>query len=184
MTNELRIDTLPYWFDSASMLRFPKLERDEEVDVLIVGGGISGLTAAYLLAAAGKTVGVIERERCGAIDTGHTSAHLTMVTDRSLQDLVKHFGRDHAQAVWDAGLAALGQIDTIIRDERIACDFGWVRAYQHAPIGARPTEERRTFEAEAALAADLGFDAEFVDDVPFVGGPGVLFPDQARFHPR
>jgi glycine/D-amino acid oxidase-like deaminating enzyme/nitrite reductase/ring-hydroxylating ferredoxin subunit len=166
------------------MPRFPKLDRDEQVDVVIVGGGISGLTAAYLLTAAGKTVALIERERCGAVDTGHTSAHVTMVTDRSLTDLVKSFGRDHAQAVWDAGRASMEQIDAIVRDERIDCDFGWVRGYQHAPIGARPGDERKTFEDEANLASELGFDADFVDEVPFVGGPGVMFPDQARFHPR
>jgi glycine/D-amino acid oxidase-like deaminating enzyme/nitrite reductase/ring-hydroxylating ferredoxin subunit len=184
MAKELHIDTLPYWSDSASMPRFPKLERDERVDVVVVGGGISGLTAAYLLTAAGKSVALIERERCAAVDTGHTSAHLTMVTDQSMTNLAKTFGRDHAQAVWDAGLAAMGQIDAIARDERIECDFAWVRGYQHAPIGARPAGERKMFEDEANLASELGFDAEVVDEVPFVGGPGVMFPDQARFHPR
>ena len=184
MASPLRTDTLPYWFDSVSLPRFPKLDRDEQVDVAIVGGGITGLTAAYLLTAAGKSVAVIERERCAAIDTGHTSAHLTMVTDHRLTDLVNSFGRDHAQAVWDAGLAALGQIDTIVQDERIDCDHAWVRGYMHAPIGAKPSDHRKGFEDEAALASALGFDAELVDDVPFVGGPGVMVPDQARFHPR
>ena len=50
------VDTTPYWIESAPLPRFPKLERDEHVDVLIVGGGITGLTAAYLLAVAGKSV--------------------------------------------------------------------------------------------------------------------------------
>jgi glycine/D-amino acid oxidase-like deaminating enzyme/nitrite reductase/ring-hydroxylating ferredoxin subunit len=184
MVHAARLDTLPYWADSASLPRFPKLDRDEEVDVAIIGGGISGLTAAYLLTAAGKTVALVERERCAAVDTGHTSAHVTMVTDRRLTDLVKTFGRDHAQAVWDAGLASMGQIDAIVRDERIACDFAWVRGYLHAPIGAKPGDHRKAFEDEAALASELGFDAERIDNVPFVGGPGVMFPDQARFHPR
>ena len=184
MAKGTNIDTLPYWSDSASLPRFSKLDRDEQVDVVVVGGGITGLTTAYLLTAAGKTVAVIERERCAAIDTGHTSAHLTMVTDQSLTALVKTVGREHAQAAWDAGLAAVSQIDSIVRDERIDCDFSWVRGYKHAPIGRTPGEERQAFEDEAKLASDLGFDAEFVADVPFIGGPGVMFPDQARFHPR
>src|SRR5476651_2064618 len=94
------IDTMPYWADSASLPRYPKLERDEQVDVAIVGGGITGLTAAYLLTRAGRRVALIERERCAQVDSGHTSAHLTMVTDETLTDLVRKIGRDHAQAVW------------------------------------------------------------------------------------
>src|SRR5438132_10442584 len=111
------------------MPRFGKLEHHQHVDVVIVGGGITGLTSAYLLVQAGRSVALLERERCAQIDTGHTSAHLTMVTDKRLTDLVKHFGRDHAQAVWDAGLAAIAQIDKIVQEESIACDFAWVPAY-------------------------------------------------------
>jgi glycine/D-amino acid oxidase-like deaminating enzyme/nitrite reductase/ring-hydroxylating ferredoxin subunit len=179
-----QIATLPYWADSTSAARFPKLDRDEAVDVVVVGGGIAGLTAAYLATAAGRTVAVLERDRLAEIDTGHTSAHLTMVTDRLLRELVETFGRDHAQAVWDAGRAAIVQIDAIVRDERIACDFTWIPGYLHAPLGADQDRAAAALREEAALAGDLGFDASFVGDVPLAGGPGVRFGDQARFHPR
>ena len=177
------LDTQPYWIDSAAFPRFSKLDRDEQVDVLIVGAGITGLTAAYLLTAAGKSVAVIERDSCAQIDTGHTSAHLTMVTDRRLTDLEAQFGRDHAQAVWDAGLAAILQIDAIARDERIDCDFAWIPGYLHAAIGTNGSLTK-SFEEEASLADRFGFDVTFTSDVPFVGGPGVMVLDQARFHPR
>ena len=180
---KIHLDTQPYWIDEASIPRYPKLDRDEEVDVLVVGGGITGLSAAYLLTAAGKSVAVIERERCAQVDTGHTSAHLTMVTDRRLTELAHNFGRDHAQAVWDAGLAAIQQIGTIVRDEQIDCDFAWVPGHLHAEIGTNGSQTK-SFEEEASLAQSLGFDAEFSADVPFVGGPGVTFADQARFNPR
>ena len=179
---KLHVDTLSYWIDSARLPKYPKLDRDLDVDVLVIGGGITGLTAAYLLSEAGRSVAVIERSRCAQIDTGHTTAHLTMVTDRRLSELVNAFGRDHAQAVWDAGLAAMAQIQAIARDERIDCDFARIPGFLHAPIGAA-SPDGKEFEDEASLATSLGFDAVFVGDVPFVGGPGVMFPDQARFHP-
>ena len=185
MTTKSHATTQPYWIDSAPLPRFPKLDRDEQVDVAIVGGGITGLTAAYLLTLDGQRVALLERERCAQIDTGHTTAHLTMVTDQWLSALVKRFGRDHAQAAWEAGLAAIGQIDSIVGDLNLACDFEWTPAYLHAPM-AQPADAAvgTMLRDEARLAAELGFDASFVEDVPFAGGPGIRFDGQARFHPR
>src|SRR6188768_2964438 len=97
-------DTTPYWSTSASFPQCARLAADTEADVLVVGAGITGLTAAHALAKVGKQVVVVDRDRCASTDTGHTSAHLTMVTDARLSDLVRRLGRSHAQAVWDAGL--------------------------------------------------------------------------------
>src|SRR6185369_6728963 len=97
--------SLSYWSDSASMPVFPKLDANTRADVVVVGGGMTGLTTAYLLAQSGRSVVLLERNRCVQVDTAHTSAHLTMVTDTRLTDLVSRFGRTHAQAVWDAGRA-------------------------------------------------------------------------------
>jgi glycine/D-amino acid oxidase-like deaminating enzyme/nitrite reductase/ring-hydroxylating ferredoxin subunit len=178
------VETLPFWSDSASIPNFKKIEHDDGVDVIVIGAGITGLTTAYRLLKSGRSVAVLERARCGEIDTGHTSGHLTMVTDTPLSELVKRFGKSHAQAVWDAGLAAISEIETISRDEQIDCAFELIDGYLYAPNGVGGAEQRGELRAEAALAEELGFDATFVDDVPFVAGPGVRFDHQARFHPR
>ena len=161
----------PYWIDSAPLPRFPKLDRNEDVDVVIVGGGITGLTAAYLLTLDGRRVAVLERERCAQIDTGHTTAHLTMVTDERLSELVKRFGRDHAQAAWEAGLAAIAQIDSIVADLELACDFAWVPGYLHAPsdqaapaIPSRSARRRGSRRSSASMSS-------FIEQVPFAADP-------------
>ena len=81
---------VPVWIDD-TMRKFPKLQGNISADVLVVGARITGITAAYLLKKAGSTVGLIERERVASIDTGHTTAHLTYVTDVQLQQLVCNF---------------------------------------------------------------------------------------------
>ena len=177
-------DTTPYWNQSASISTFSKVDRDLHSDVLVVGGGITGLTAAYLLAKAGRRVAVVERARCGQVDTGHTTAHLTMATDERLTTLIKRFGRTHAQAAWDAGLAAIAQIDEIVREHGIDCAFEWVDAYLHLPASEASRGDIDLVEEEATVARDLGFDAWFEPNVPFVGQAGVRFSNQARFHPR
>src|SRR5688572_30129852 len=142
-------DTTPYWSTSTTFPQFAKLGDAAETDVVVVGGGITGLTAAYLLAKGGKRVIVLERGRCATIDTGHTSAHLTMVTDSRLSDLAKRFGRTHAQAVWDAGLAAIATIDDIVREHGIEADFAWVDGYLHAPFGEHATDVSEDLKADA-----------------------------------
>jgi glycine/D-amino acid oxidase-like deaminating enzyme len=107
-----------------------------------------------------------------------------MVTDARLSELVKGLGRSHAQAVWDAGLAAIATIDDIVREYDIDAGFEWVEGYLHAPHGDDASDEPEDLKADATLAGELGFDAEYLELVPLVNRPGVRFADQARIHPR
>src|SRR5437868_14349507 len=84
--------SVPFWIDSAPIPTFPKLQSNINVGVLVVGAGITGITTAYLLKKTGSTVAMIERERVALIDTGHTTAHLTYVTDVQLHELARNFG--------------------------------------------------------------------------------------------
>lgn len=177
------LNTAPFWSDTTEARRFPRLDGDLHVEIVVVGAGITGLTAAYLLARAGHSVAVFDRGRVAERDSGHTSAHLTMVSDRRLSSLVRSCGRDRARAVWDAGLSAIERIESIVRAEEIDCDFQYVPGYLHAVDGdAEPDGGPKVFEQEASLASDLGFGASFVDDMPFVGGPAALFERQGRVH--
>ncbi len=178
------VETTSYWTDSASIPRYPALDRNLDVDVVVVGAGITGLTAAYLLKKAGRRVAVLERRRVGGVDTMMTTAHVTCVTDLDLSELVKNFGRDHAQAAWDAGLAAIAQIDTIVSDEEIDCGWTWVEGVKHVPAGQDAAKVVERLQEEARLASELGFEARYVEKAPFVNRPGAVFGGQARIHPR
>lgn len=175
--------TVPHWEDAAVFPHYAKLNEDATVDTVVVGGGITGLTTAYLLTKAGQSVAVLERERCAGVDTGHTSAHLTMVTDIRLGELVSRFGRTHAQAVWDAGLAAMAQIEQIIETQRVQAGFEWVDGFLHGPLDGKEADAA-SFRDEAALASSMGFNVEFIDRVPLFDVPGIRFHGQARVHPR
>jgi glycine/D-amino acid oxidase-like deaminating enzyme/nitrite reductase/ring-hydroxylating ferredoxin subunit len=174
--------TTSYWFDTESTSRFPPLRQDISVDVVVIGAGSTGITAAYLLKKAGLTVALIERDRCARVNTGHTSAHLTYVTDLRPRKLLDQLGRDHAEAVWDAGQAAIERIEDTIRNEGIDCDFAHVPGFLHASLTGDGNEAEE-LQREADAANELGNDATYVDRVPIFKRPGVRFSNQARFHP-
>jgi glycine/D-amino acid oxidase-like deaminating enzyme/nitrite reductase/ring-hydroxylating ferredoxin subunit len=188
--------TAPLW-DDTPLPSFGPLDRGLRVDVAIVGGGLAGITAALLLRQAGCTVALLERRRIGGVDTASTTAHLTAVTDLDLVTLADRFGRDHAQAVWDAGFAAIDRIETLVTTHGIDCDFRRVPGYRHVPFdfdaAAAPDAvetpdaletQLADLRAEADLARTLGFDVDMIQTTPLVGRPGWRIEHQALFHPR
>src|SRR4026209_1326285 len=130
----MKTTSTPYWQEGMSMPRFPSVTQDLEVDVVVIGAGLTGITAAYLLKNAGAKVALIERHRCALADTGHTTAHLTYVTDERLHRLVKNFGCDGARAFWEAGAAAIDQISDTVRANGIDCNFRWLPGFLHGSI--------------------------------------------------
>src|SRR5258705_1933090 len=178
------MENVPYWIDSAPIKRFPRLQKNVGVDVLVIGAGVTGISAAYLLKQAGLSVALIERERVASVDTGHTTAHLTYVTDMELQELARNFGNDHAQAAWDAGAAAIDEIERVVREEAIDCEFTRVPAYVHLCKRDFSQKEISSLRKETNLAVRLGFDAAYLESAPYFNLPAVRFANQAKFHPR
>jgi glycine/D-amino acid oxidase-like deaminating enzyme/nitrite reductase/ring-hydroxylating ferredoxin subunit len=178
------VATASYWSER-SLGRYPHVERSQRFDAVVIGGGITGITAAYLLKREGRKVALVERQRIGGVDTTATSAHLTCVTDTRLTQLARRFGDEHARAVWDAGFAAINQIDEIVKRHNIDCSFAWVPGYLHAPVATRRVTDRtrKILQDEAALATRLGFDVQELKSVPFVDRPGIEISHQARFRP-
>ena len=174
------MDTTTHWTKTARLPQHAPLAGDVRVDVAVIGAGITGITAAYLAKQAGLKVALLERGRCAQIDTGHTTAHLTAVTDLRLHQIQRRFGSDAARAVWDGGTAAMARIEALARAESIDCEFRRCPGYLHA---ATPHENVGELQREADTARALGIDASFLAATPFFKVPGVRFPRQAIFHP-
>ena len=174
-----------YWLatDKAARRKMP-LKKDLETEVLVIGGGITGVTAALLLRRAGKQVTLVERDSIGLGETGHTTAHLTYMTDTRLSELVSSFGEAHALASWDAGAAAMEQIQALAAEIPKGCDLhvvpGFLAAFKES---AKLEQEKEQLIREAHLAANHGFEVDHVERVPATGMPGIRFANQLKFHP-
>jgi glycine/D-amino acid oxidase-like deaminating enzyme/nitrite reductase/ring-hydroxylating ferredoxin subunit len=161
---------------------FPPLNRDLQVDALIVGGGIAGVTAAYLLAQSGKSVALIEKEHLCYGYTGRTTAHISYPTDEPINGLAKTFGENHAQAAWDACCASAQQIADNVRREELDCEFRHVPGFLYAAGHDLQTETRDLLD-QTELAARLGFDVFFTQSCPVTHQPAMGFATMYKFHP-
>ena len=117
---ETAIKPIPLW-QRVKRPRFQRLSSSGEFDAVVIGGGLTGVTTAYLLKKAGKKVCLLERNRIASVDTCLTTAHLTYVTDQRLSRLVKNFGEEQAALVWQAGAHAIDIIESLVNElERLS----------------------------------------------------------------
>jgi hypothetical protein len=120
---------LTTWQKGIPKQTFPTLQESISSDVVIVGGGIAGISTAYFLSLAGKKVVVLEKNSIDKSVTALTTAFLTADIDTDPSDLCTIFGKRAARAIWKSGAHAIRTIEHIARAERISCDFSWTPVY-------------------------------------------------------
>src|SRR5438874_1723159 len=108
---------------------FPHLSENLRTDVVVVGAGITGITTAYLLARAGRSVVLLDSGPPGGGMTCRTTAHLSCALDDRWSELVKLRGDQDARSAAESHVAAIDFIERIQREEDIACDFARVPGY-------------------------------------------------------
>jgi len=173
--------TTSLWTATAQVPANPPLAGDTETDVCVVGGGIAGLTTAYLLAREGRQVLLIDALDVGAGETGRTTAHF-MPPDERYCEIVRSFGLDQAALLRDSFAQAIDRVEGIVRDEGIACDFRRLDGYL-VPAGPGGAD---VIDREHAATLKLGIDAARLPRVPGLDwdtGPALCFHRQAQFHP-
>lgn len=184
--NDHTDDNLPphpksYWREFSDIPEFPSLNEDIEVDVAIVGGGITGITSAYLLANEGLKVAVLEADKLVNGTTGHTTAKITAQHDLIYDEFITNIGKSKAKLYYEANRQALHFIEKTVSELQIDCEFSKQDAYMYAT-----TEEyARKIEKEAKAYEKLDIDGELVETIPLdvEVKNALIMRNQAQFHP-
>ena len=120
---------LSFWIDTTPRTDYPPMPGDVSADIAVIGGGITGLTAAVLLKRLGKTVVLIESRRIAEGVTGHTTGKVTSQHKLTYDTLIKDHGEEKARLYAEANEAAIDRIESFVQERDIACDFRRLPAY-------------------------------------------------------
>jgi glycine/D-amino acid oxidase-like deaminating enzyme/nitrite reductase/ring-hydroxylating ferredoxin subunit len=174
--------SLSLWESTNPQHDLPPLSGDATADVAVVGAGIAGMSVAYHLAKAGKSVIVLDDNAIGGGETGQTTAHLTAAMDDFYQVLEKVHGKDGARIAHESHQGAIDAIERIVQAEGIDCDFYRVDGY----FFLSPDRDVTFLEKERDAATRAGAEGlEIVPRIPVDGwesGPALRFPNQGQFH--
>ncbi|MEA2192205.1 MAG: hypothetical protein QOI73_2326 [Solirubrobacteraceae bacterium] len=159
---------------------FAPLEGHARADVVVIGGGIVGITTALLLAEAGAQVVLLEAARLGHGVSGHTTAKVSSQHGMIYAMLRSRFGADTARAYGAANEAALAWIAERVARDAIDCDLRRRASYAYVTSAS----ERASAEDEASAAIEAGLPAQLVEatPLPFDVEAAVRFEHQAEFH--
>jgi glycine/D-amino acid oxidase-like deaminating enzyme/nitrite reductase/ring-hydroxylating ferredoxin subunit len=175
--------TISLWMTEDRPADFPTLASDEHTDVCIIGAGIAGLSTAYSLIQEGKSIIVIDDGPPGGGETSRTTAHLANALDDRYFQLEAIHDTETARLAAESHTAAIDRIESLVKADRIDCDFERVDGYLFVP----PKRSTQILKKELAAAHRAGLNSvELVSRAPitcFDTGPCLRFPRQGQFHP-
>jgi glycine/D-amino acid oxidase-like deaminating enzyme/nitrite reductase/ring-hydroxylating ferredoxin subunit len=172
-----------FWLDTVKPIRFSPLNSNLQTEVVIIGGGIAGLSVAYCLVKAGKKVVVVEDGFIGSGETGRTTAHLVNALDDRYAEIERVLGDEKCRLAAESHTAAIDFIERVISEENIQCEFKRVDGF----LFLHPTDDKKTIDDEFVATNKHGIRTEKIEGVPGMEGEhGIClkFPNQAQFHPQ
>lgn len=165
------------WTDTARLPKFPQLNENTKTDVLIIGGGITGILTAYFLHQQGVKYILVEKERICGHTTQNTTAKITFQHGLIYHKILKGNGIETAKGYLQANKIAFEKYAELCK--RIDCDYELKDNYVYS------TDNRNILENELKALEKIGCKAEFCENIPlpFETVGAVKLANQAQFHP-
>jgi glycine/D-amino acid oxidase-like deaminating enzyme len=150
----------PVWMDGVPPpAHFPPLEGNIEVDVAVIGCGVSGALAADAALQAGKSVVAFDRRGVALGSTAASTALLQFEIDQPLTTLIRRMGREKAVRAWWRSATAVDHLAARVADLGLRCGF----RERHAVYLPGNVLDVAGLEREAAARAKVGLRSRFIE---------------------
>ena len=160
----------PLWLDHAPRPAvLPPLERTLHVDVAIVGGGITGISAAWMFAEAGLRVGLLESARIGRGSTAASTALLMQEPDCDFAELAERYGLRRARRIWQMSRTATRRLIRALRELHIPCALAECDSIYYATR----VDSARRLRAEHQRRATAGLRCKWLDQAALGRAVGI-----------
>ena len=171
-----------FWRATNEFPMFPTLSENIETDVLIVGAGLTGITAAYMLRKSGLKVIVVEGSRILEGTTGFTTAKVTVQHGSIYQQLISTFGENEARLYYEANKEAKNFIEQTITELGIQCNYEKVDAFLYADTEAGIEIVRKEMDAYNQIGL-YGASLTKETGLPYTVKESLKLEKQGQFHP-
>jgi glycine/D-amino acid oxidase-like deaminating enzyme/nitrite reductase/ring-hydroxylating ferredoxin subunit len=173
----------PIWNRNARTSSFPSLSESIETDIAIVGGGITGITAAYLLSKSGKKVVLLESGSVGMGTTGFSTGNLYVPIDELLFSIADKHGDEVAKEVAASRASAIDFIERIVNEYNIECGFQRLPWHVFTSDESEPKSENVKNESVATLKMGVQASSAIPEGFPLEVSDITTISNQAQFNP-
>lgn len=126
----------------------PSLNKDIDVDVLIIGGGITGISTAYHLSDSNLKICLVEKNEIGSGVTSRTTGKLTYLQENIYSKLKTYVGKEKAKLYLESQIDAIKMVTDIIKKEMISCDWDKASSYIFSNEKSKKLEKEKSILSE------------------------------------
>lgn len=171
-----------YWMKEATKeKKYSTVTRDLRANIVIIGGGLTGLSSAYYVSSTTTDVLVLEADAIGYGASGRNTGKITFQHGALYHKLLEKYDKVFASKYYHAQVDAMRSIASIIEEHQISCGY----EVRDALLYTNDVTKVFTLQDEYQTYHELGIEAQYLEEseTPIAMKAGILLHDQASYNP-
>ena len=169
------------WNDEVNFIKRDKLDKNINVDILVIGGGITGISCCFQLIGTNKKIALVDANSIGSGITSRTTGKLTFLQEGIYSKIKKYSNANNAKLYYEAQKDSIKIVKDIVTKEKINCNFEKSDSY----LFCEDESKINNIKNEKKILENFGCEVKEVDSLPDKNkcGYGIKVDGTYCFHP-